>query len=353
MAAGRTWGSSRPLLTYLAFVVLGIATLVLVLPAGRQLAQAPMAPVLSEVSEAGRPCLGLRLSAVQSGVFLDLHVSGPEASGSAGDDLGPRVAQGRIDPTSGLARLRGTCPPGTDLAGRAHRLELQLGPARPSPGGAAPDGPVAGTLLVADAAVDAVDLSLVPTGADPLGPGPAPLSGSGLTARILLAVSVVILASRGVGYLFSRIRQPRVVGEIVAGVVLGPSLLGLVLPGVTAYLFPPEVTALLGVVAQFGLIFFMFLIGLELDLRLVARSGHAAVLVSHVSIVFPFVLGLVASLALYPLLGNGSFVGFALFMGGPPWPSPPSRCWPASSPTLGSTGPASAPWPSPAPPSTT
>jgi Kef-type K+ transport system membrane component KefB len=71
----------------------------------------------------------------------------------------------------------------------------------------------------------------------------------------------------------------------------------------------------LTVVAQFGLIFFMFLIGLELDLTLVARSGRVAVLVSHVSIVFPFVLGLVASLVVYPLLGNGDFVGFALFLG--------------------------------------
>ncbi|HVL04309.1 MAG TPA: cation:proton antiporter, partial [Acidimicrobiales bacterium] len=142
-----------------------------------------------------------------------------------------------------------------------------------------------------------------------------PLAGSELTGRILLAVAVVILASRAVGYLFSRIRQPRVVGEIVAGILLGPSLLGLILPEVTGYLFPPEVVTILGVVAQFGLIFFMFLIGLELDLTLVARSGHVALLVSHTSIVFPFALGLAASLVVYPLLGNGDFVGFALFLG--------------------------------------
>ncbi|CAN5803535.1 hypothetical protein BH23ACT1_BH23ACT1_10280 [soil metagenome] len=305
--------SIRPLVTYVAFVVLGVATLVLVLPAGSRLVETPLAPASGQVSDTGRPCLGERLRSVQSGVFLDLHVPASGPGGQAGDGLGPRVARGRIDPALGEASLRGTCPPGTALAGRPYHLELHLGVGAPTTDDARTDQPVDATMVVGDSVP--VEFSLAPTDAGPLAGGEEPLTGSELTGRILLAVAVVILASRAVGWVFSRIRQPRVIGEIVAGIVLGPSLLGLVLPGVTAYLFPPEVVAILTVVAQFGLIFFMFLIGLELDLALVARSGRVAVLVSHVSIVFPFVLGLVASLIVYPLLGNGDFVGFALFLG--------------------------------------
>ncbi|CAN5219693.1 hypothetical protein BH24ACT1_BH24ACT1_12870 [soil metagenome] len=311
VASRRGKSSRRPLITYVAFVVLGVAALVLVLPAGSRLAEPPLLPASSQVTDAGRPCLGERLRTVQSGVLVDLHVPSPAAGGQAGDELGPRVARGRVDLASATATLRGSCAPGTELAGQRHRLELQVGPDAEATG--EPDDRVDGTLVVAGTAP--VGLSLRPAEAGNPAGDPEPLAGSELTGRILLAVAVVILASRAVGFLFSRVRQPRVVGEIVAGILLGPSLMGLILPGVTGYLFPPEVVDILTVVAQFGLIFFMFLIGLELDLTLVARSGRVAVLVSHVSIVFPFVLGLVASLVVYPLLGTGDFVGFALFLG--------------------------------------
>ena len=311
VASREAGASRRPLVTYVAFAILGVAALVLVLPAGSRLTEPPLLPASSQVSDTGRPCLGERLSTVQSGVFVDLHA--PGAGGRAGDALGPRVARGRVDPAAGTATLRGSCPPGTDHAGASHRLQLVLPPGAQRTAAAEPLAPVNGTLVVAGAAP--VGLFLTPAEVTAPTGGPEPLTGSELTGRILLAVAVVILASRAVGSLFSRIRQPRVVGEIVAGILLGPSLLGLILPEVTGYLFPPEVVAILGVVAQFGLIFFMFLIGLELDLTLVARSGRVAVLVSHVSIVFPFVLGLVAALVVYPLLGNGDFAGFALFLG--------------------------------------
>src|SRR5690606_23188682 len=106
-----------------------------------------------------------------------------------------------------------------------------------------------------------------------------------------------------------------VVGEITAGIILGPSLLGLLFPDVSGFLFPGAVTHVLGILAQFGLIFFMFLIGLELDHKTIRGSGHTAVLISHYSIVVPFVLGMGAALVVFPLLGNGNFTGFALFMG--------------------------------------
>jgi Kef-type K+ transport system membrane component KefB/nucleotide-binding universal stress UspA family protein len=106
-----------------------------------------------------------------------------------------------------------------------------------------------------------------------------------------------------------------VIGEITAGILLGPSLLGLLLPDVTGFLFPASVTDVLRILAQFGLIFFMFLIGLELDRSQIRGSGHTAILISHYSIVIPLVLGMAAALLVFPMVGSGDFTGFALFMG--------------------------------------
>src|SRR5207244_7550651 len=117
--------------------------------------------------------------------------------------------------------------------------------------------------------------------------------------RLLLAALVVIIVSRAVGGLFRRINQPQVVGEIAAGILLGPSVLGAAWPEATSYLFSPQGLPFLNVLAQVGLIFFMFLIGLELDTRLIRGRGHAAALVSHVSIIFPFLLGCGLALALF------------------------------------------------------
>src|SRR5207248_9920240 len=99
--------------------------------------------------------------------------------------------------------------------------------------------------------------------------------------------------------------QPQVVGEIVAGLVLGPSVLGSVWPGATSFLFPSQLMPFIDVLSQVGLVFFMFLIGLELDVRLLKGRGHTAATVSHVSIVLPFLLGAGLSLYLFPTLGSG------------------------------------------------
>lgn len=134
---------------------------------------------------------------------------------------------------------------------------------------------------------------------------------------VLIDVLIVMGLSRTMGLLFSQIKQPLVIGEIVAGVMLGPSLLGMVFPAATAFLFPPDVIPMLGVLSQIGLIFFMFLIGLELNPRYLKGSLETAVLVSHVSILVPFSLGCLLALLLFPLMSNNgvSFTAFSLFLG--------------------------------------
>ncbi|XGV99402.1 MAG: cation:proton antiporter [Leptolyngbya sp. BL-A-14] len=138
-----------------------------------------------------------------------------------------------------------------------------------------------------------------------------------IVVQVLIEIVVVIGLSRLVGLGFRRIKQPLVIGEIVAGVMLGPSLLGLLAPVVATGLFPPETIPYLNVLSQIGLIFFMFLIGLELDPKYLKSQLDVAVLVSHVSILVPFALGTVLSLLLYPLVSSGSvsFTAFALFLG--------------------------------------
>ena len=135
--------------------------------------------------------------------------------------------------------------------------------------------------------------------------------------HVLLALVVIILSARGLGYLFSRFNQPPVVGEMIAGIMLGPSLLGQVFPGVFAYLFPQQMSPHLSVLADIGVILYMFLVGVELDPSLLRGRAHASVATSHASIVVPFLLGSAISLWLYPLYSTSDvrFVVFALFMG--------------------------------------
>lgn len=135
--------------------------------------------------------------------------------------------------------------------------------------------------------------------------------------HVLLALAVVIAAARIIGALFSFIHQPAVIGEVIGGIFLGPSLLGSVAPEVSAYLLPPTVAPFLGIIAQLGVILYMFLVGLELDLKVLKNSGHATLAISHASIVFPFLFGAILALGIYDgLAPDGvSFTVFSLFLG--------------------------------------
>ncbi|MGH7711156.1 MAG: cation:proton antiporter, partial [Gemmatimonadaceae bacterium] len=134
---------------------------------------------------------------------------------------------------------------------------------------------------------------------------------------LLAQIAIVIFCARVLGRAVGLIGQPKVVGEMVAGIMLGPSLLGWLAPTVAAALFPPASLGFLNALSQIGLLFFMFLVGLELDAKLIRGRGQAVLVSSHASIVAPFFLGACLALFLYPRLSDDSvtFTGFALFMG--------------------------------------
>jgi Kef-type K+ transport system membrane component KefB len=134
---------------------------------------------------------------------------------------------------------------------------------------------------------------------------------------LVLQIAVILAVCRLVGTLFQKIRQPRVVGEMFAGIMLGPSLLGWIAPQISAYLFPTSSLGFLNALSQVGVVIFMFLVGLGINPQELKEQGHAAVLTSHVSITAPFVLASFLSIYLYPKLSDDSvaFTSFALFMG--------------------------------------
>jgi Kef-type K+ transport system membrane component KefB len=135
--------------------------------------------------------------------------------------------------------------------------------------------------------------------------------------HLLLALAAVLACGRALGWLFKRLRQPPVIAEVIAGICLGPSLLGHFFPEAGAFLLPAAVAPLLGAIAQLGVILYMFQVGLELDLSELKGKGHSTIAISHASIVLPFLLGSLLALWLYPRFASQEvpFLSFALFMG--------------------------------------
>jgi Kef-type K+ transport system membrane component KefB len=132
--------------------------------------------------------------------------------------------------------------------------------------------------------------------------------------QVLIALAAVIAGGVLLGRLFDYIGQPPVIGEVMAGILLGPSLLG---RAGSAVILPDAVAPFLGVIAQLGVILYMFVIGLEMDPGPLRAQARTTVLTSHASIVVPFVLGSALALFLYPVLSHRgvSFTSFALFIG--------------------------------------
>ena len=192
------------------------------------------------------------------------------------------------------------------------------------------DGPVAGRLTCRDKSVRAVtgqalnrDITLNLAAA---GAGAAPekvvatkqRDFTETVAAFFLAVVVVMLFARLMGAAVAHFRQPRVMGEVLAGILLGPTVFGLLFPDLQRALFPSDVIPLIGVAANLGLIFYMFLVGLELDLsQLRGRMAQTAA-ISNTGVAIPMLAGIAVALPTYTLVGppaKGGFTAFALFMG--------------------------------------
>lgn len=136
-------------------------------------------------------------------------------------------------------------------------------------------------------------------------------------AILLLQIITIIIVARFFGWIFRKIGQPSVIGEIIAGIFLGPSLVGMYFPEYSAMLFPPDSLGNLQFLSQIGLILFMFVVGMELDLKVLKNRANEAIVISHASIVIPFTLGIgLAYFIYYRFAPDGvPFLSFALFMG--------------------------------------
>jgi len=159
------------------------------------------------------------------------------------------------------------------------------------------------------------------------------LDAENLILPVLVQLAVIIAAARTFGALARRIGQPSVVGEIVAGLLLGPSLFGWLAPDLFAAVFRPPLPGveqslanamlpkIFTVISQFGLIFLLFLVGLEFEFRHVRAHGRAAVLISLAGIAVPFALGAALAQVIHPYLeahpkaGTVSLLGLTLFLG--------------------------------------
>ncbi len=136
-------------------------------------------------------------------------------------------------------------------------------------------------------------------------------------AILLAQIVTIILVARFFGWVFRKIGQPSVIGEIIAGIVLGPSLLGMYFPEFSAILFPVASLGNLKFLSQIGLILFMFVIGMELDLKILKNKANEAIVISHASIIIPFALGIGLAYFVYNQFApeGVTFLSFSLFMG--------------------------------------
>ena len=143
-------------------------------------------------------------------------------------------------------------------------------------------------------------------------------AGDGLAAPAGAGTPPLAVAGQSINTLFHALLALAVIGEVIGGIMLGPSLLGRVAPSLYGQLLPASVTPFLSIYAQLGVILYLFLVGLELDLGSVIRkSGHITLAISHASIILPFLLGSSLALVIYPILSTSDvpFTVFALFLG--------------------------------------
>jgi Kef-type K+ transport system membrane component KefB len=133
-------------------------------------------------------------------------------------------------------------------------------------------------------------------------------------ARLLLALAAIVIVGQILARLMARIHQPPVIGEVAAGILLGPSFIG---ETASSVILPPSIAPGLMITAQLGVMLYMFLVGLELNLALLKNRTHATLLTAMASIAMPFLMGVALAIVLHPRMASTAvpITGFALFMG--------------------------------------
>jgi Kef-type K+ transport system membrane component KefB len=213
-----------------------------------------------------------------------------------------------------------------EIHGPSRALELE-GPGGVHGEARYADGALAGSVTCAGGSGEAalrgaasnrdIVLTLAPAGGPPERVTAQKQRETGKTlAAFFIAITVVMLAARLAGTASVKLGQPRVMGEVVAGIALGPTLLGAVVPEVQHALFPVDIIPLLGAAANLGLIFYMFLVGLEIDLSQLRGRVAQTFAISNTGVVIPMLAGLAVAVPTYVLVGpDRDFAAFALFMG--------------------------------------
>jgi Kef-type K+ transport system membrane component KefB len=240
------------------------------------------APAIGGFYSSTSACLGDDVKLAQSGQFVD-------ASGTASGKL--RLQNGKLTGTvkcaaGGTAALSLAVAANSRLAGTvgAQPAALTFEEALPEPGASAKT--------------------------------PVKRKSEETFGRLMLAIAAVILAAGVVGTIVARLSQPRVMGEVLAGILLGPTLLGAVWPEAKDYLFPSDIVPLLSAASWIGLAFYLFLVGMELDPRVLRERIGQAFFISNTSVAFPMALGFLVALPIYKLLSpDVRYTPFALFMG--------------------------------------
>ena len=330
----------------------------------------PQQPIAGgyDVAPGGTSCLGEKFDVKQSGRFVNLDNSdqtlsgklkldGAELTGSVNcvrggsQSLDSRVRDGSITGRVGDAPLEATLERDAAPAGSTRKLipesvtgEYSLAPRSDCLGGSLAieeegdglkllagereagearysDGALTGTVECEDGESEitgeALDRTInLTVGEDERITATKRREAGSLFASFFLAIAVVMLVARLFGMASVKLGQPRVMGEVIAGITLGPTILGAIAPELQAALFPSDVIPYLGVVAQLGLVFYMFLVGLEIDPeQLKGRLGQVAA-ISNASVALPMLLGIAVALPIYEAVGpDTKFAGFALFMG--------------------------------------
>lgn len=134
-------------------------------------------------------------------------------------------------------------------------------------------------------------------------------------AVFLLQIAVIVGFSRAVAWGFGKLGQPSVVGEMAAGIALGPTLFGLFAPGAYHALFPPASLGFLNALSQAGLVIFIFIVGVRVDFAELKRQSGVAIVTSSIGVVVPLLMGIALAQYLYPKYGSGNHLVFALFVG--------------------------------------